>query len=390
MKLTNVLRVVLGGFVLGVVLGVVIHVVAISIAYYSLKSDIAESRFADVIFRQDPSIGELYFTASNHYISRRNLGSSLPWRIFVNLGILEWNTDTADVSSVLSNALQDEKTTIRSITTIRHLIRMAGHLGNSNNGPEYEDRLANLIAANLANGPKSYETYRDAVASDNLANGIPDYSENKFSFLAPRQILPLLWGEKANQSDVINLLFLHTGIAEKFDALPGGKQDNHLTPAESYRQIEEYFQRMMISINDDPNVRSSKNWLTILEGPEQFFMYIVFSIGLMLLLQNAQYLNQKIQLLDDRAKFSVIFYRWVQIALPSLGFIGTKRGLSEALGKADTIVRASTQVNQALAVTNVSETMGIAFTSTLVGLILLLILLVLELRLRYKRPSWNE
>jgi hypothetical protein len=50
-----------------------------------------------------------------------------------------------------------------------------------------------------------------------------------------------------------------------------------------------------------------------------------------------------------------------------LGFIGTKRGLSEALGRADSIVRAGSQINQAIAVSNVSETMGVAFTSTLVG-----------------------
>jgi hypothetical protein len=384
MKWTKILPVVLGG----ILLGILIHLICIWIAYESLKSDIADSKFAGIVFRQDPSIGELYFNASNPNITRRSLGDNLAWRIFVNLGILEWNTDTADVSSLLASAVAQEKTSIRSTTTIRHLIRIAGHLGKDNNSPEYEDRLANLIAANLANGPRSYEVYKNAVTSDNLAGGLPDYSENKLAFLGPRQILTPLWGEKSNQSDVINLLFLHTGIAAKFDGLPGGKPDNHLTPTESYRQIEEYFQRLMISIGDDPDVRSAKNWLTILEGPEQFCMYIVFSIGLMLLWQNSRFIANKIE--DDRAKFSVIFYRWVQIALPSIGFIGTKRGLSEALGKADTIVRASTQVNQALAVTNVSETMGIAFTSTLVGLILLMILLIIELRLRYKKPSWNE
>ena len=69
---------------------------------------------------------------------------------------------------------------------------------------------------------------------------------------------------------------------------------------------------------------------------------------------------------------------WSAAALPSIGFIGTVRGLLLALGNADSIVRASTALGQAAAITSVATQLSLAFTTTLVALLLGLIISLLN------------
>lgn len=379
----------------GVILGFVIHALLAVTAYYRLKSTIKKSSFGSIIFKDDPSIGVLYTLGEENVnlAASRNLKGKMVWRMLVNLNVLDWNTSEDDISKKLNTALQSQlsATTLSGTTTIDHIIAVAQQLGSQSGKAGYSKQLQNIIAACLANGPGAFEKYRDMVKKQSASFS---YTENPLSFLLPRQLNPFLWGKKCNQENIVNLLFLHTLIAPGFDELPaaGSSLSNGelLQPTQIYRQINEYFQRMMISVHDDPDVLSAKNWFTIVEGPEQFFMYVVFGMGIMILLMNRQHIGAKVLLSEKAQKFSIIFYRWVQIALPSLGFIGTKRGLSEALGRADSIVRAGSPINQAIAVSNVSETMGVAFTSTLVGLILLMILMIFELYLKYKDHNWNE
>lgn len=388
LKITSIRKVIIGG----IVLGFFIHAILVSTAYYSLKSKIKESQFSSIIFKDDPSIGVLFSLKNENEspVKERNLDSKLIWRLLVNLNILDWNTTESDISKRLKKALESQlsTTSISKTTTVKHLISLAQYLGSRQDKNAGDEKLQNLIVACLSNGPNAFSEYRSAVETQASSYS---YFENPAAFLLPRQLNPWLWGNKCNQEEIVNLLFIHTRIAPDFDELPDGNMKSEtLEPAQIYRQINEYFQRILISIHDDPEVLAAKNWFTIVEGPEQFFMYIVFSIGIFILIMQYQEIKSKIILQDKPKRFAIIFYRWIQIALPSLGFIGTKRGLSEALGRADSIVRAGSQINQAIAVSNVSETMGVAFTSTLVGLILLMILMVFELYLKYQNVDWNE
>jgi len=64
------------------------------------------------------------------------------------------------------------------------------------------------------------------------------------------------------------------------------------------------------------------------------------------------------------------FVRWMAKTMPAIGFIGTVRGISLALSNSDSIVRAESPVLQAFAITSVSGKLGIAFTTTLIALML--------------------
>lgn len=70
--------------------------------------------------------------------------------------------------------------------------------------------------------------------------------------------------------------------------------------------------------------------------------------------------------------------RWIAIALPAVGFIGTVRGISAGLGSADAIVRAENVIEQAAAINQVAGSLGVAFTTTLIALVLGLALGILE------------
>lgn len=68
------------------------------------------------------------------------------------------------------------------------------------------------------------------------------------------------------------------------------------------------------------------------------------------------------------------FIRYLTFALPAVGFIGTKRGIAGALSQADSIVRAQDPGSQAAAITMVTSVLGIAFTTTLIALLMGLLL----------------
>ena len=386
-KPLSIWKIIVGGIILGTVIhfGLVLH------AYLSVKEKIRDSNFGTIIFKDDPSIGALFAfrDKENQIKKRKELNDQITWRFLVNLNVIDWNSSVQDISKKLNDALTPELNNdlIGKSTTLSHVIHVVQNLGLRNDDANFESDLENIIAANLSNGPKAYEHYFDVIRSSKQNYA---YRENYLAFLFPRELNPL-WGSKSSQGNVINLLFIHTELAQKFDLLPeatpGYAKNESLEPAQVYRQINEYFQRILITIHDDPEVISAKSWFMIVEGPEQFLMYCVFSIGFIILLQNYR---KKIEFTEKSKRFSLVLYRWIQIALPSLGFIGTKRGLSEALGRADSIVRAGSPINQSLAVSHVSETMGVAFTSTLVGLVLLMILMIFELFLKYKDESWNE
>lgn len=378
----------------GVAFGIIFHLLLVVPAYYSVKSSVRKSKFTETIFKDDPSIGVVYALGMQDadVASKAELNRQITWRFLVNLNVIDWNSSDQDISVRLKNALNIElqEANLKNNTTVQHLINVSQRLGGDvGKVTDLED----IIVSNIAHGPRALEHYQYVVKEKSSAN----YWENPLAFLLPRELNPL-WGEKSSQGNVISLLFIHSGIGPTFYQLPERKTDTAnpknkevnsdqlLEPSQVYRQINEYYQRLFITIHDDPDVISAKNWLTIIEGPEQFFMYCVFGIGIVILLQH----YRETSLEQKTKRFTVTLYQWIQIALPSLGFIGTKRGLSEALSRADSIVRAGSPVNQSLAVSHVSETMGVAFTSTLVGLVLLMLLMIFELFLKYKRESWNE
>lgn len=69
----------------------------------------------------------------------------------------------------------------------------------------------------------------------------------------------------------------------------------------------------------------------------------------------------------DRLETELSMVRYIAWAIPSVGFIGTVRGIGEALAQADQAIRGNIQ--------GVTDSLGLAFNSTFVALILSIILM---------------
>lgn len=93
------------------------------------------------------------------------------------------------------------------------------------------------------------------------------------------------------------------------------------------------------------------------------------------------------RMLRERENASRWFMKWLAFALPAIGFIGTKRGIAGALSQADIIVRAQDPGAQAVAISTVTGTLGIAFTTTLIALIMGLVTTLLNLAQSHREAA---
>jgi biopolymer transport protein ExbB/TolQ len=82
---------------------------------------------------------------------------------------------------------------------------------------------------------------------------------------------------------------------------------------------------------------------------------------------------------NDRLDSELSMIRYIAWAIPSIGFIGTVRGIGEALGQANRAVEGD--------ITGVTESLGVAFNSTFVALVIsiLLMFLMYQLQLMQER-----
>jgi biopolymer transport protein ExbB/TolQ len=81
----------------------------------------------------------------------------------------------------------------------------------------------------------------------------------------------------------------------------------------------------------------------------------------------------------DRLESELSMIRYISWAIPSIGFIGTVRGIGDALAQADKAVQGD--------IAGVTQSLGVAFNSTLIALLIsiLLMFLVHQLQLMQER-----
>jgi biopolymer transport protein ExbB/TolQ len=72
---------------------------------------------------------------------------------------------------------------------------------------------------------------------------------------------------------------------------------------------------------------------------------------------------------SERLESELSMIRYIAWAIPSVGFIGTVRGIGEALGKAHKAIEGD--------ITGVTKSLGVAFNSTLIALLISIVLMFL-------------
>lgn len=198
------------------------------------------------------------------------------------------------------------------------------------------------------------------------------------------------WGTGYPDRRVLDMLFEHFGVQAHYKDQAVDDKDI----LEERRQLTEYARQLLVLLEEDTDVTKSRYHVSIVFGPEQWVMWIFLCLIGYLLIAHLLTVVSCSGILaalrrrpddalaanipsDEKVQASVRGQlwpiRWLIAALPSVGFIGTVRGMSGALADADAIVKARTAVEQAFAISNVSSTLALAFTTTLVALVFALI-----------------
>ena len=83
---------------------------------------------------------------------------------------------------------------------------------------------------------------------------------------------------------------------------------------------------------------------------------------------------------SDRQESELFMIRYIVWAIPSIGFIGTVRGIGQALGQAYKAVAGD--------ITGVTQNLGVAFNSTLVALLISIVLMLIVHQLQSVQESY--
>ena len=89
--------------------------------------------------------------------------------------------------------------------------------------------------------------------------------------------------------------------------------------------------------------------------------------------------NNTIDSLFDVLQMDVSFIKFISWAIPSIGFLGTVRGIGDALGKANEAVSGD--------ITAMTASLGVAFNSTFIALLLSIFLMFVISRLELKQDE---
>ena len=88
-------------------------------------------------------------------------------------------------------------------------------------------------------------------------------------------------------------------------------------------------------------------------------------------------IKESCELESDRLDSELSMVRYIAWAIPSVGFIGTVRGIGDALGQAHRAVEGE--------IAGVTQSLGVAFNSTFIALLISIVLMFLLHRLQLRQ-----
>lgn len=362
----------------GIIFGWIFYLGIVSFFENRFEKNILNANWLSQTLQKDPSLsGVEYDNASFQALFAETNRDRLAWRLLTISNILESDAALSDVGIIPKAFFKDglhinKPDDISSKKSLKLLINLLQLVGNGPNTENVNDILEEKLAEALSK--QSLEPYDNYLKSSEQA--------------------PENFGEDESESmihDVLNRLFFHLKVEENFITIPEldpfvlnkevSIKANALSGTEELRQLRELSLQMLTSIYDDPKVSKAKTWLENIKGPEQHVMFCMFFIGLFILLRKKISASESFVLDNALTKRLKLYYAWLFSSLTAVGFIGTIRGLSQALSSADIIFKSSPGLEQSISISQIAEVLGIAFATTLIALVLTLILGLIRLLL---------
>jgi len=351
----------------GTVIGLFAYYTILEIVYASIQNKMLASNFLAQTFEKDPSLSGALQSENRLSKMKEKPNPVLTWRLLRAANVIDDEVSTADVSTRISdyfNGHISNSQDIRNSTSLNVLIELLHTIGKSPNGT---DSIAKLevkrhIVKALSEKRNALEKYDDYLRS---APGGENYQEIDESSVGVNHA-------------VLNRLFYHYGAEKVFEDVPNSIPNSSLKPQDEYTQIKDLCFQILLSVSDDLEVKSAvqvKEWI---KGIEQVVMMCLFFIAIIILIIKSKY-KEKFNLDDQTTRRYQSYYNWIFSSLTAIGFIGTIRGLSNALSDADIIFRSGSGLDQAISISSITGVLGVAFSTTLIALVLTLLLSLAKL-----------
>ncbi|WGH75486.1 MotA/TolQ/ExbB proton channel family protein [Tenacibaculum tangerinum] len=351
----------------GIIVGIICYYSILGLAYNSMEKHMLKSNFLVQTFEKDPSLsGALQ---SEERLSAMKGGDTpvLTWRILNAANVIDNDLQISDVSNLLSTFFQKEITNtndIRTTTSLDLLIDLLQSIGKSQNGlaPEARNEIKKHIVQSLSEKKGALDAYDEFLlqnTSQDPYKKIEDSSTDEIHA-------------------VLNRLFYHYRVEQVFVDVPNSIPNSNLEAQEEYKQIKDVCFQILLSISDDKAVKYATQRKEWIKGPEQLVMICLFFVALLILIVKRNISNKNEEHHEIASRY-YNYYNWIFSSLTAIGFIGTIRGLSNALSDADIIFRSGAGLDQAISISSITQVLGVAFSTTLIALLLTLLLGLLKL-----------
>lgn len=393
--------------ILGITIGWLVYTMLVSRYYQKLEYEIEKAPVLQNLFKEDPSmlgLFETFVTVESQTSFSSMISESriqvLSWRLLMDMGVIELDKSVTDVGFHVSNEVinplfQKSKTNLKETPGVvlyaQMMLALGGYDSEKNIGG-----LEKITARVLANSPNAYDAYISGINKrETVQNSLRNTkgTQRFLAFALPRELeeIPIIgklvekvWGQKASINQLIGATMSHLQVSEKFNELDKQAEGKKLPLLEEKRQVEEFARKILIEVNNNVNVSKARNWVLVYQGPMQLLMIITLFISISLLLTE---FSNRILIEDKNLTEAQLCSRkqlrktreWMFGVLPLFGFIGTILGLMQALGDAYKIPLAQGGSSTAIAISEITSQLGIAFTTTLMAFTISIILGLLKL-----------
>lgn len=307
----------------------------------------------------------------------------MTYRVSKSFGLINPDDDQDKIAALVKKGFNGNKELLLSSEKLNDtnapqlIIRMLSEMGaepgfKNNKESDAEASLVRLIGKL----PQSLLNYDRVLQDSSYENA--NNSGYFFSYFNPFIPSP----DFTNQ-DVTQRLLKQYRLSEHFipiNKLSGTSKLNVAGSLEAeveYEQTKELLNRLIFNWLTASEVSYTKDWIMVFRGPMQLLMFILFFTAIFILfLPVEKYVEPSTDDFEEQRSEVFIF---CEETMPVLGFIGTIMGLMLALGDAYKIPIASAGTGSALAISSITNTLAMAFTTTLMAFILKIILDLIKL-----------
>lgn len=344
-----------------------------------------------LIDENDVALHSLFF------LEKDNEGLQLDdmtYRISKSFGLIQKDDEYADIASTVRAGFKGNETLITSrddlmqesaASLVTNFLSAMGAVPEYQKGHETE--AEEILIRLIGRLPSSLNNY-NKVLNDTTYEGI----KHKGYFLS--YFNPFIPTETISNQDILQRLMTQYRLTDSF--LPvydvtrkqstgqASAEDQKLLPEFEYEQSKEFLNRLLFNWLTAHHVTYTRDWVMVFRGPLQLLMFMLFFTAITILFFPVGKLVGKGKSLSEEEKAEMEEQRseifiFCEETMPVLGFIGTILGLMLALGDAYKIPIATAGTGSALAISAITNTLAMAFTTTLMAFVLKIILDLIKL-----------